>query len=162
VDSKLHSKLSHIDEHGAANMVDVSDKDTTQRIARARARISMQPSTLQAIADDGLAKGEVLGVARIAGIQAAKRCSDLIPLCHPLPLNKVTVEFSVIDEATIEILTECRVTGRTGVEMEALTAASISALTIYDMCKAIDKAMTIESIQLIEKQGGKSGHFKRD
>ena len=122
-------KLSHIDASGAAHMVDVTEKAITHRSAIAQARVRMQPATLEAIRNDGLAKGEVLGVARIAGIQAAKKCADLIPLCHPLPITKVTVHFAEIGEDSLEIKAECRVTGQTGVEMEALTAASVAALT---------------------------------
>lgn len=154
-------KLSHINEAGEANMVDVSAKDITSRRARARARLSMLPQTLEAIQNDQLKKGEVLAVARVAGIQAAKRCSDLIPLCHPLPLSKVTVDFAVLNNSTLEIIAECRVSGKTGVEMEALTAATVTALTVYDMCKAIDKGMVIQDVCLLEKQGGKSGDWQR-
>ncbi len=153
------TKLSHINSAGEANMVDVSGKQTTQRRALARATVHMQPATLQAIEDNKLKKGEVLAVARVAGIQAAKRCSDLIPLCHPLAINKVQVDFTVLNDRELEIQAECRVSGLTGVEMEALTAVSIAALTIYDMCKAIDKGMVIGDICLLEKQGGKSGDW---
>jgi cyclic pyranopterin phosphate synthase len=153
------TKLSHINSAGEANMVDVSGKQTTQRRALARATVRMQPATLQAIEDNKLKKGEVLAVARVAGIQAAKRCSDLIPLCHPLAINKVQVDFTVLNDRELEIQAECRVSGLTGVEMEALTAVSIAALTIYDMCKAIDKGMVIGDICLLEKQGGKSGDW---
>jgi len=155
-------KLSHINDAGAANMVDVSSKQVTTRRAVATATVRMRPQTLVAIQNDQLKKGEVLAVARIAGIQAAKRCSDLIPLCHPLPLTKVTVDFEVSTDDAVTIHAECRVTGQTGVEMEALTAAGVAALTIYDMCKAIDKAMVIENVCLLEKEGGKSGDWKRD
>jgi len=155
-------KLSHINDAGAANMVDVSSKQVTTRRAVATATVRMRPQTLVAIQNDQLKKGEVLAVARIAGIQAAKRCSDLIPLCHPLPLTKVTVDFEVSTDDAVTIHAECRVTGQTGVEMEALTAAGVAALTIYDMCKAIDKAMVIENVCLLEKEGGKSGDWQRD
>jgi cyclic pyranopterin phosphate synthase len=155
------SKLTHIDESGEARMVDVGDKDVTSRRAVAQARVTMQPSTLELIAADEVAKGDVFAVARVAGIQGAKRCSDLIPLCHPLPLTKVTVSFAIERPATVLITTECRVTGRTGVEMEALTAASIAALTVYDMCKAADKAMTIHDVALLRKEGGNSGTWVR-
>lgn len=155
--------LTHIDEHGKASMVDVSDKPMTCREARAFARISMQPETLQHIVNNSLKKGDVLAVARIAGIQAAKKCADLIPLCHPLALTKVAVEFEV-DEALgcVDILSYCKLTGQTGVEMEALTAASVAALTIYDMCKAVDMGMVIEQICLLEKSGGRRGHYQRE
>ena len=155
------TSLSHINAAGEANMVDVSDKSVTRREARAGIVLRMQSTTLQAIREDKLKKGEVLAVARVAGIQAAKRCSDLIPLCHPLPLTKVTVDFSELSDCELEITTLCRVTGQTGVEMEALTAASVAALTVYDMCKAIDKAMIIENLRLLEKSGGKSGDWVR-
>jgi len=155
-------KLSHINDAGAANMVDVSSKQVTTRRAVATATVRMRPQTLVAIQNDQLKKGEVLAVARIAGIQDAKRCSDLIPLCHPLPLTKVTVDFEVSTDDAVTIHAECRVTGQTGVEMEALTAAGVAALTIYDMCKAIDKAMVIENVCLLEKEGGKSGDWQRD
>jgi cyclic pyranopterin phosphate synthase len=157
----MSDSLSHINAAGEANMVDVGDKPATTRRAKARALVIMQPQTRDAIQQNSLSKGEVLAVARIAGIQAAKRCADLIPLCHPLGLTKVAVEFAWRDATTLQIETECRVTGQTGVEMEALTAASVAALTVYDMCKAIDKAMVIAQICLIEKQGGKSGDFLR-
>lgn len=155
-------KLSHINAAGEANMVDVSNKDVTQRRARASATIRMQPQTLHAIQHDQLKKGEVLAVARVAGIQAAKRCADLIPLCHPLALTKVKVDFANQGDNELVITTECRVGGQTGVEMEALTAASVAALTVYDMCKAIDKSMVIDNVCLLEKQGGKSGDWHRD
>ena len=142
-------------------MVDVSAKQTTQRRAVATATVRMLPETLEAIQQDKLKKGEVLAVARIAGIQAAKRCADLIPLCHPLALTKVTVDFDTRGSDALEITAECRVSGQTGVEMEALTAASVTALTIYDMCKAIDKGMVIDGVCLQEKQGGKSGDWQR-
>ena len=154
--------LSHINNAGEANMVDVSDKEVSARRAVATARLRMLPATLTAIEQDNLKKGEVLAVARIAGIQAAKRCADLIPLCHPLPLTKVTVDFEVTAEGELSIAAECRVSGRTGVEMEALTAASVAALTVYDMCKAIDKGMIIQDVCLLEKEGGKSGAWRRE
>ncbi|MGM8226403.1 cyclic pyranopterin monophosphate synthase MoaC [Cellvibrio sp. ARAG 10.3] len=155
--------LTHIDEHGKASMVDVSDKPMTCREARAFARISMQTETLKHIVNNSLKKGDVLAVARIAGIQAAKKCADLIPLCHPLALTKVGIEFEV-DEALscVDILSYCKLTGQTGVEMEALTAASVAALTIYDMCKAVDMDMVIEQIYLLEKSGGRRGHYQRE
>lgn len=154
------NKLTHLDAEGKANMVDVSDKQVTARSAVAMATISMKPETLDLILNNGLEKGDVLAVARIAGIQAAKRCSDLIPLCHPLALTSIKVSFEPItSDSTIKILASCKLSGKTGVEMEALTAASISALTIYDMCKAVDKGMTISAIKLLEKSGGKSGDY---
>ena len=153
--------LSHVDGAGQASMVDVGDKSVTRREARAGAFLSMQASTLQAIDENNTKKGDVLAVARIAGIQAAKRCSDLIPLCHPLALSHVSVDFEVQADG-LAITTSCRLEGRTGVEMEALTAASVAALTVYDMVKAIDRGMVIERVALLEKLGGKSGHWQRD
>jgi cyclic pyranopterin phosphate synthase len=154
--------LTHIDSQGKASMVDVSEKPATVREARAFARVRMQPDTLTQIKVNGLKKGDVLAVARIAGIQAAKKCSDLIPLCHPLMLSKVSVDFEINDvENTVDIFTLCKLTGQTGVEMEALTAASIAALTIYDMCKAVDMEMIIDNICLLEKSGGRRGHYQR-
>lgn len=159
----LRMSLTHIDSHGHASMVDVSDKPASLREARAFARIVMQPETLAQIKSNSLKKGDVLAVARIAGIQAAKKCADLIPLCHPLALSKVAVDFNV-DEASsaVEITSYCKLTGQTGVEMEALTAASIAALTIYDMCKAVDMGMVIEQVCLLEKMGGRRGHYQRE
>lgn len=154
--------LTHTDPRGHASMVDVSDKDATVREARATAFVRMQPATLALIRENGLKKGDVLSVARIAGIQAAKKCSDLIPLCHPLALSKVGVEFSLQDEPPgVAIESYCKLTGQTGVEMEALTAASVAALTIYDMCKAVDMGMTIENTCLLEKSGGRRGLYQR-
>jgi cyclic pyranopterin phosphate synthase len=154
------SKLTHINANGEAEMVDVSDKDNTAREAKAGARVVMQAETLELIVSGSHKKGDVLAVARIAGIQAAKKCSDLIPLCHPLMLSKVSVELTPNNEkCCIDILATAKLNGKTGVEMEALTAASIAALTVYDMCKAVDRFMRIENIQLIEKKGGKSGHW---
>jgi cyclic pyranopterin phosphate synthase len=138
-------------------MVDVTEKPDAARIARAEAVMNMHRETLDAIFGGGVAKGDVLAVARVAGIQGAKRTSELIPLCHPLALSKVSVEFARAGDTTLHIVTECKVTGPTGVEMEALTAASITALTIYDMCKSEDRGMTIASIRLLHKSGGKSG-----
>jgi len=146
-------------------MVDVSDKSETKRLAVARARVLLGEDILERIAQQSLAKGDLLATARIAGIQAAKKCSDLIPLCHPLPLNKVSVEiapFATEHKHGLEVVASCVTTGKTGVEMEALTGASIAALTIYDMCKALDKGIVIEAIELVEKQGGKSGSWQRD
>lgn len=153
--------LTHLNERGEASMVDVSEKASTNRQARAEARIRMAPASLQAILDGATAKGDVLAVARIAGIQAAKRTSELIPLCHPLPLAKVAVEFAAAGDSTLAVTSLCRVTGRTGVEMEALTAVSVAALTVYDMLKANDRGMTIENIGLVSKSGGKSGTWRR-
>ncbi|MDA1370707.1 MAG: cyclic pyranopterin monophosphate synthase MoaC [Proteobacteria bacterium] len=156
------SKLSHIDSQGNSRMVDVGDKPTTPRVAVARGRVRMHAETLQLVASGGHKKGDVLSVARIAGIQAAKSCSQLIPLCHPLLLSSVAVELTLdSDNSLIEISARCKVNGSTGVEMEALTAVSVAALTIYDMCKAVDKDMVIEGICLIEKSGGRSGHYQR-
>ncbi|SFC16805.1 cyclic pyranopterin monophosphate synthase MoaC [Pseudoalteromonas denitrificans] len=153
--------FTHLNEQGEANMVDVTEKAVTQRIARASGRIYMKPETLALIKDNGHKKGDVLQVARIAGIQGAKKCSDLIPLCHPLMLTKVQVDFSFNEaDSCINITTLAKLAGQTGVEMEALTAASITALTIFDMCKAVDPGMRISDIKVLEKQGGKSGHFK--
>ena len=148
------SKLSHIDRQGNARMVDVSDKPETLRVARAEAFVKMSAETLKLIKSGGHKKGDVLTVARIAGIQAAKRCGDLIPMCHPLMLTGIDVDLS-LDTANnnVHILTTCRLKGATGVEMEALTAASVAALTIYDMCKAVDRGMTIEGVRLLHKSG---------
>jgi cyclic pyranopterin phosphate synthase len=155
------TRLTHLNEAGEASMVDVSGKAETRRRAVATGQVRMAPATLREIMAGGVAKGDVLAVARVAGIQGAKRCSELIPLCHPLPLDKVTVSFHADEESVLQIRAECRVSGRTGVEMEALTAVSIAALTIYDMCKALDKAMVIEAIRLEQKEGGKSGTWTR-
>jgi cyclic pyranopterin phosphate synthase len=152
-------ELSHFDEHGASRMVDISAKAETARTARASALVRMQPATLSLIRDRAISKGDVAEVARLAGIMAAKKTSDLIPLCHPLPLTSVTVDFQFDGDSLLRIEATAKVVGKTGVEMEALTAASIAALTVYDMCKAVDKAMTIERIRLEEKTGGKSGTF---
>jgi cyclic pyranopterin phosphate synthase len=153
--------LTHFDTNGNAQMVDVSDKGETARRAVAGGRVLMRPETLRRILDGGVKKGDVLSVAQVAGIMAAKRTPDLIPLCHPLALTKVTVELSCDPEASaVEITATCKLTGRTGVEMEALTAVSVAALTIYDMCKAMDKTMRITDIRLLHKSGGASGtHF---
>jgi cyclic pyranopterin monophosphate synthase len=156
------SPLSHFDETGASRMVDVGAKPETERIARASALVRMQPSTLALIRDRRVAKGDVLEVARLAGIMAAKKTAELIPLCHPLPLTSVRIEFSFPGEDSVRIEATAKVFARTGVEMEALTAVSVAALAVYDMCKAADRAMTIESVRLEEKDGGKSGHFTRD
>lgn len=158
----MAGELTHFDEQGGSRMVDVGDKPATQRTARASGCVVMQPATLQRIRDRGFAKGDVLEVARLAGIMAAKRTADWIPLCHTLPLEGVAVSFSFPDSATVAIQAQVRVTAKTGVEMEALVAVSAAALTIYDMCKAIDRGMAIEQIRLEEKAGGRSGHFLRE
>jgi cyclic pyranopterin phosphate synthase len=155
--------FTHINANGEANMVDVSEKNITTRIARAEAYINMTPETLSMILQGNHHKGDVFSVARIAGIQAAKQTSNLIPLCHPLMLTKVSVEFDPQPEKNrVRIETMCKLAGQTGVEMEALTAASVTALTLFDMCKAVDKAMVISGVRVLEKQGGKSGDFKAD
>jgi cyclic pyranopterin phosphate synthase len=157
------NKLTHLDQDGAVNMVDVSGKEVTERIAIATARIDMQPQTLRMIAEGTHKKGDVLAVARIAGIQAAKQCSSLIPLCHPLMLSRVDVKLEIDERLScVHIEASCKLSGRTGVEMEALTAASIAALTIYDMCKAVDRGMTINAVKLKHKSGGKSGEYNAD
>ena len=155
--------LTHLDDAGRAHIVDVSEKAVTAREATARSCVRMQAATLNAILEGDIPKGDVLAVARIAGIQAAKKCSELIPLCHPLPLSSVKIDL-VPDEDLpgVRIEATCKVTGQTGVEMEALTAASIAALTLYDMCKAIDRGMTIENTQLAHKSGGVSGGWQRE
>ncbi len=155
-------EFTHLDGKGAASMVDVSPKAETKRLAVAEARVSMQPATLAGIIEGGVPKGDVLAVARVAGIQAAKRCAELIPLCHPLPLSWAAIEFEPDPPAHLCITAECRVRGATGVEMEALTAAAIAALTIYDMCKSMDRGMSIERVRLLRKEGGKSGVWRRD
>ena len=153
--------LSHFDDRGASRMVDTGGKPETERIARASARVRAQPGTIALIRDKGLAKGDVREVARLAGIMAAKKTADLIPLCHPLPITAVTVDFAFDGDAVLVIEATAKVVGRTGVEMEALTAVSVAALTVYDMCKAVDRTMTIETVRLEEKSGGRSGHFVR-
>lgn len=156
------SPLTHFDAQGQAHMVDVGDKAHTRRVAVAEGRISMEPATLALVRSGTAKKGDVLGIARIAGIQAAKKASDLIPLCHPIALTRVAVEFDVQAEENSVLCratTEC--TGQTGVEMEALTAAGVALLTIYDMCKAVDRGMTISDVRLMAKSGGKSGDFVR-
>ena len=157
------SELTHFNAAGDAAMVDVTDKEITSRAATARARIVMQPETLALIRRGGAKKGDVLGVARLAGIMAAKRTADLIPLCHPLPISAVAVELTTNTvTSAVEIEATVRTTGRTGVEMEALTAASVAALTVYDMCKAVDRAMQIEGLRVVRKSGGKSGDFTQE
>ena len=156
------SKLTHLDERGNAHMVDVGHKQVSQRIAIASGQIRMASSTLELIAGGGHKKGDVLAVARIAGIQAAKQCAHLIPLCHPLMLTSIDVDFELDQQLpAVKISACCKLSGQTGVEMEALTAVAIAALTIYDMCKAVDKDMVITAICLQEKQGGNSGHYRR-
>jgi cyclic pyranopterin phosphate synthase len=154
--------LTHFDDQGASRMVDTSAKAETLRQARASGSIRLAPATMALIRDRALAKGDVLEVARLAGIMGAKRTSDLIPLCHPLPLTSVQIDFRFPADDLLQIEATARVLGRTGVEMEALTAVSVAALTIYDMCKAVDRTMTIESIRLEEKSGGCSGTFRRN
>ena len=156
------SELTHFDEHGASRMVDTSDKPETLRQARASGLVRLAPSTVALIRDRSLAKGDVLEVARLAGIMAAKRTGDLIPLCHPLPITSATVDFAFEGDDRLRIEATVRVFGRTGVEMEALTAVSVAALTVYDMCKAVDRVMTVERVRLEEKSGGRSGTFRRD
>ncbi len=152
--------LTHLNEAGEARMVDVGDKPVTAREAVAEACVRMHASTLELIVEGRHHKGDVFAVARIAGIQAAKRCGDLIPLCHPLGLDAVEVSLvAVPEESLVRIVTRCRVQGRTGVEMEALTAASVAALTVYDMCKAVDRGMVIEGVRVLEKRGGRSGEW---
>jgi cyclic pyranopterin phosphate synthase len=156
------SGLTHFDAEGRAVMVDVGAKPETERAATARARVVMQPATLALIAAGTAKKGDVLGTARLAGIMAAKRTAELIPLCHPLPLTAVTVDLAPAGEDAVEIAATVRTTGRTGVEMEALTAASVAALTVYDMVKAVDRGMRIEALRVTAKSGGKSGDFRQD
>jgi len=157
---RTRGKLSHLDARGRARMVDVGEKPITDRVAVARGVIKMKPATLRLITGGEIAKGEVLGVARIAGIQAAKRTSEWIPLCHPLALSAVHVDFTPTGRDRIAIEAEVRVSGKTGVEMEALTAVSAAALTIYDMCKAVDRGMVISELCLLEKRGGRSGVYR--
>jgi len=153
-------ELTHLDAKGHARMVDVSEKSVTTREARAEAYIQMLPATLRMIVEGEHPKGDVFAVARIAGIQAAKRCADIIPLCHPLMLSSVRVELAAEPAFNrVRVETVCKLNGRTGVEMEALTAAAAAALTLYDMCKAVDRGMEIQAVRLLEKQGGKSGHW---
>jgi cyclic pyranopterin monophosphate synthase len=156
------TEFTHFDSQGQAHMVDVAGKADTHRVAVAAGDILMQPATLALIQSGNAKKGDVLGVARIAAIQAAKKTSDLIPLCHPLMLSRVTVDFECIPHpAAVRCTATVEVTGKTGVEMEALTAVQVGLLTIYDMCKAVDRGMTIHNVQLLEKRGGKSGHWQR-
>jgi|TARA_B100001250_G_C19423524_1_gene624306 cyclic pyranopterin phosphate synthase len=155
-----NKNFSHLDPDGKAHMVDISEKQDSKRTARARATISMAKETIVALQQDDVPKGDVFAVARVAGIQAAKRTGDIIPLCHPLMLSSVKVEFEISDDK-VEIEAEVTTVGRTGVEMEALTACSVSALTIYDMCKSLDKRMKITDLTLLQKTGGSSGDFNR-
>jgi cyclic pyranopterin phosphate synthase len=153
--------LTHIDKNGASRMVDVSKKEITERIAVAHASVTMNSKTFRLIMDKGVAKGDVLEVARVAGIMAAKKTSELIPMCHPLNINSVKIDYSDNNKDSIEITSEVKITAKTGVEMEALTSVSVCALTIYDMCKSADKSMLISDIFLVKKTGGKSGTFVR-
>jgi len=154
-------EFTHFDSAGQAHMVDVAAKQDTHRVAIATGRIVMRPETLQKIREGSASKGDVLGIARVAAIQGAKRTSDLIPLCHPISLSSVNVEFKLLVESNaVECSARAEAVGRTGVEMEALTAVSVALLTIYDMCKAVDRGMRIEGVRLMEKRGGKSGHWQ--
>ena len=154
--------LTHFDESGAARMVDVGDKPETQRVATASAVVRMAADTLALVRNRALAKGDVLEVARLAGIMGAKKTADLIPLCHPLPLTSVKLDFAFDDDTSVRISATAKVSSRTGVEMEALTAVTVAALTVYDMCKAVDRGMTIEAVRLEAKSGGQSGDFRRE
>jgi len=156
------TSLTHFDDDGASRMVDVSAKPVSDRMAKAEATVFMRPETLRIIRQKEISKGDVLEVARLAGIMATKRTDELIPLCHSLGLDSASIEFSFLDEKSLHIESMVRVAGKTGVEMEALTAVSVAALTVYDMCKAIDRAIEISHVRLLEKSGGKSGHFIRD
>lgn len=158
----LMADLTHFDEQGASRMVDVSAKPVSFRSARASGLVRMEPATLALILNRGVAKGDVCEVARLAGIMAAKRTGDLIPLCHPLGIDAVEIALTAVDDRTLRIEATVKVAGRTGVEMEALTAVSVSALTVYDMCKAVDRGMVIDLVRLEEKSGGRSGHYRRD
>ena len=155
----MAAELSHLDERGAARMVDVSEKSETARTAVAEAVVRMQPATLALIQQGGIAKGDVFATARLAGIMAAKKTHELIPLCHPLTITGVTVDLAPQSDSTLVIHATVKTTGKTGVEMEALTAASVAALTVYDMCKAVEKGIRIEAVRLLEKHGGKSGDW---
>ena len=153
------AKMTHLNSLGEAHMVDISSKSDTARSAIAEAKVELTDAIVMAVNDDSLPKGDLFATARIAGIQAAKKCSDLIPLCHPLPLSKVSIDIN-LHENTLSIIALCKTTGKTGVEMEALTAASVAALTVYDMCKGIDKGIIIRETKLVEKTGGKSGVWR--
>ena len=155
-------RLSHLDDRGGARMVDVSGKAVTTREAVAEGFVAMRPETLALIQEGGLPKGDVLAVARVAGIQAAKRTSELIPMCHPLPISAVAIALDPVDDARLRVEATVRTEGRTGVEMEALTAVGVAALTVYDMCKAVDRGMRIEGVRLLEKRGGKSGEWRAE
>jgi cyclic pyranopterin monophosphate synthase len=155
------SAFSHFDDSGASRMVDVGPKPVSRRLARAAGQVTMAPETLRSIVDRRIAKGDVFEVARLAGIMAAKKTAELIPLCHPLGLDSVALSFEILDDRTVEIVSTVSVEARTGVEMEALTAATVAALTIYDMCKSLDRSMALGPFILLEKSGGKSGHFVR-
>ena len=152
------NEFTHLNESGEAHMVDVSAKEISARSATAQVMVRLNSVIVQRIVDGRVAKGDLLAVARVAGIQAAKKCADLIPLCHPLPLSKVAIDLDVFEDG-IKVVSHCRTSGQTGVEMEALTAASVAALTIYDMCKSMDKGIVIEELKLLEKSGGKSGDW---
>lgn len=154
--------LTHIDDNGAARMVDVGEKEVTRRSALAQAVVSMQPQTLSLILSGGMPKGDVFACARIAGIMAAKRTWELIPMCHPLPIEGIEMEITPISDTDVRIVSTLRCTHKTGIEMEALTAASVAALTLYDMCKAVDRGMVIRDVMLLRKSGGKSGDFCRE
>jgi len=157
------AELTHFDDKGRARMVDVSAKDATERVAEARGTVLMERATLERILEGGVSKGDVLSVARLAGIMGAKRTPDLIPLCHPLALEQVTVDLQPDPaRSAIDIVATCKLTGRTGVEMEALTAVTVAALTVYDMCKAIDRGMRLTDIRVTKKSGGKSGDYRQD
>ena len=159
------TEFSHLNSVGEANMVDVTEKADTARSATAEALVIFSPQVLEKVLQQGISKGDLFATARIAGIQGAKKCADLIPLCHPLPLSKVSIDidsFKTPHKAGLKIVATCKTTGKTGVEMEALTAATIASLTVYDMCKALDKGIVIERVQLLEKQGGKSGTWLRN
>jgi cyclic pyranopterin phosphate synthase len=158
----MAGELSHVDERGAARMVDVSGKAETARTAIAEAMVRMQPATLALIQAGGIAKGDVFATARIAGIMAAKKTHELIPLCHPLAITGVTVDLAPEGDSVLVVRATVKTTGKTGVEMEALTAASVAALTVYDMCKAVEKGIRIEAVRLLEKHGGKSGDWLAD
>ena len=155
----MMAKMTHLNSLGEAHMVDISSKGDTARSAIAEAKVELTDAIVMAVNDDSLPKGDLFATARIAGIQAAKKCSDLIPLCHPLPLSKVSIDIN-LHENMLSIIALCKTTGKTGVEMEALTAASVAALTVYDMCKGIDKGIIIRETKLVEKTGGKSGVWR--
>jgi len=159
----MNTTFSHLNSKGEANMVDVSDKATTTRVATAQGKITMSAYAFKQLTSGVNKKGDVFAVARIAGIQAAKKCSDLIPLCHPLMLTKVDIEFELLpEEQAVVTHCTCKLSGKTGVEMEALTGASVACLTLFDMCKAVDPSMTISDIQVLTKEGGKSGNYQRE